>query len=209
MKYLCILFFSIIICSCSIENASDQILDINDDTQSNNFSLIKITGIVDVLIDPSNDTNGSIQIGSIITGFYKINSNVTEIDNSQLYSTTYWDAVNGGDLELKVGDYKFTAKKEEKVQLSIYNNAKSVDDYFDSWSLHANFANLIGPSLTYDKIRFSLGCTSYNNDTINSTNYFIKPELSDWNSNRVSISVLNNNNDYHFNISGDIQSLRY
>lgn len=202
---LLVLLITFITVSCYIEeDYSETEHEPGDRPPQSNILTVRFKAVVDYFEDTENKTNGSIKIGSEISGYYKIIKNPTIVEKPQKDQAIYWDAIEPGEFLIKVGDYEFKPEADKYIQYRVADNYIDTNLCYDLLWLSSNFIEKSGPSLSYNVASYLYlqGDTL----TINTTDMIFKPNPSAWYYKRVGIDI-KTNDDYIQFVSGIIKSM--
>jgi len=157
---------------------------------------IQIEGVVDYVEDFGDYLGGQIIEGSVMTGWYKYDMDVSDSDSS-LKVGNYWQNNSPAEIYFEIEGFVFRSDPDNlNIIIEMVNDYPSGDSYLVGSSHNLS----ITPDIPVQGI--TLGFNDYSGNALSSDALpATAPNLQDWQENSFSIS-----SDRNFNFSGTIYS---
>lgn len=150
---------------------------------------VTFQGTVDGVEDPLDLLDGSVVIGSPISGLYHMKTSAQPAPGSPSHNSSYFDAIGIDDLEITVGHYIFKPGNTYSfaVQVGITNGGTNADGGYDGWNLWIPAPRVIGPTISADLAAF-LTLYDPTENALSSTTLVPVPTLADWAQKRIGVA---------------------
>lgn len=153
---------------------------------------VEFIGIVDATNDSDNLLDGSVSIGSVISGSYRMKINAEKHKYSQPNSGTYFRAIGKGDLQLLVGEFSFSSSGYDPDtvmnQVTMKNGGTNADGLYDGWYVYSNYPETSSSNFTDQRLTIFLSLYDKTANALSSTELVSIPKLGDWGEARIGVS---------------------